>query len=81
MKRNACANLCKANADGYEMTEDSVNVKLHKAKVKIGVVMEAMLKFRGKERDVKELLSIFEAILESKHFEYIEVVNSYKCRD
>lgn len=38
MKRNACANLCKANADGYEMTEDSINVKLHKAKVKIGVV-------------------------------------------
>ena len=43
--------------------------------------MEAMLKFKGKERDVKELLSIFEAILESKHFDYIEVVNSYKCRD
>lgn len=38
MKRNACANLCKANADGYEMTEDSINVKLHKSKVKIEVV-------------------------------------------
>ena len=44
-------------------------------------MMEAMLKFRGKESDVKELLSIFEAILGSKHFDYIEVVNSYKCRD
>ena len=43
--------------------------------------MEVMLKFRGKERDVKELLSIFEAILANKHFEYIEVVNSYECRD
>ena len=40
-----------------------------------------MLKFKGKERDVKELLSIFEVILESKHFEDIEVVDSYECRD
>lgn len=44
-------------------------------------MMEAMLKFRGKESDVRKLVSIFEAILESEHFEYIEVVNSYKCRD
>lgn len=35
---NACAHLCKTNADGYEMTEDSINVKIHKAKVKIEVV-------------------------------------------
>ena len=43
--------------------------------------MEAMLKFRGKERDVKELLSIFEAILGSEPFEDIEVVDSYECSE
>lgn len=43
--------------------------------------MEAMLKFRGKESDVRKLISIFDAILGSKPFEDIEVVDSYECRD
>lgn len=30
--------------------------------------MEAMLKFRGKESDVRKLISIFEAILGSESF-------------
>lgn len=42
---------------------------------------EAMLKFRGKESDVRKLVSIFEATLESEHFDDIEVVDSYECRD
>lgn len=43
--------------------------------------MEAMLKFRGKESDVRKLISIFEAILGSEPFDDIEVVDSYECRD
>ena len=44
-------------------------------------MMEAMLRFRGKESDVRKLVSIFEAILESEPFEDIEVIDSYECRD
>ena len=43
--------------------------------------MEAMLKFRGKESDVRKLISIFDAILGSEAFDSIEVVDSYECRD
>lgn len=34
--------------------------------------MEAMFKFRGKESDLRKLISIFEAILGSEPFEDIE---------
>ena len=38
-------------------------------------MMEAMLKFRGKESDVRKLVSIFEAIIWSDAFKDIEVVD------
>lgn len=44
-------------------------------------MMEAMLKFEGKESDVRKLISIFDAILGSEPFKDIEVVDSYECRD
>ena len=43
--------------------------------------MEAMLKFRGKESDVRKLVSIFEAILGSEPFEDIKVFDSYECSE